>query len=248
MEISQASINNSTVETKSKLTDDICRLLQVREKNEAMQKDWLLFITTSNFRITAGEIYLAFKMALSREILDDKGNEIDLFPELSNNATGKVISAYLRYKSQNDQYTKAKEDLKKLNLPSNVITEEEKKKIRDNFLKVIFDDLVKDGFSGDAWQLFFDLEIKKRIIVSTEEKKKLYDEELKKYIPAHKEEIKLRGSFSAKSLLKEFQSTLDSGKNIAVVQNRCRSIIVSKYLKEHSTDFETFKKAIEYEK
>jgi hypothetical protein len=57
----------------------------------------------SNFKITAGEIYLA-KMALSRDILDDKGKEIDLFPELSNNTTGKVISAYLRHKKECHAY------------------------------------------------------------------------------------------------------------------------------------------------
>lgn len=247
MEISQELISKAPLETKTKLTDDLCRLLQVRSKNEEMIKDWLLFVSTSNFKITAGEIYLAFKMALGREILDDKGNEIDLFPELSNNTTGKVISAYLKYKSQNDHYIKSKDDLKRLNLPSSEISEEEKQKIRDSFLKVIFDDLVKEGFSADAWQLFFDLENSKRINISTEEKKDLYNEELKKYIPAHKEEIRLKGTFAAKSLLKDFQSKIDSGKNLTAVQNKCRSIIVSKYLKDHLSDFETFKKAIEYE-
>jgi hypothetical protein len=47
-------------------------------RNQEMVDGWLLFISTSNFKITAGEIYLAFKMAL-RDILDDKGKEIDLF-------------------------------------------------------------------------------------------------------------------------------------------------------------------------
>jgi hypothetical protein len=45
-------------------------------RNQEMVDGWL-FISTSNFKITAGEIYLAFKMALSRDILDDKGKEID---------------------------------------------------------------------------------------------------------------------------------------------------------------------------
>jgi hypothetical protein len=118
MEISQESITNSTVEHKFKLSEDVMQLLNVRGRNQEMVDGWL-FISTSNFKITAGEIYLAFKMALSRDILDDKGKEIDLFPELSNNTTGKVISAYLRNKKESHAYQLSKDKLKTLKSPEN---------------------------------------------------------------------------------------------------------------------------------
>ena len=202
------------------------RLLQVREKNKEMTKDWLLFISTSNFKITAGEIYLAFKMALSREILDAKGNEIDLFPELSNNTTGKVIAAYLRFKNENDAYHIAKKKLIALNTPKKEMSETELKKIKEDFFKIVFNEISVNGFCSDAHHLYFELENAGKIIISNEQKRKLYDEQLKIHIPLQKQEIRLKNSLSAKHILKDFQDRLDSGKPLIAVANKCRSIEV----------------------
>jgi hypothetical protein len=244
MEISQVNINNAPAETKLNLADDVMRLLQVRERNSEMAKDWLLFISTSNFKITAGEIYLAFKMALSREILDSNGKEIDLFPELSNNTTGKVISAYLKHKNESLKYQNAKEKLKCLETPKKEFTEIEIKSIREDFLKTIFDEITLNGFSIDAHHLFLDLEKSGKLIISIEEKKKLYNQQLQIYISAQKEEIRLKGSFSVNHLLKDFDKRINSGKPLIYVVNKCRSITVSNYLKNHLEDFEVFKKAL----
>ncbi len=227
------------------LADDVMRLLQVREKNVEMVKDWLIFISTSNFKITAGEIYLAFKMALSREILDSKGNEIDLFPELSNNATGKVIAAYLRFKNENQFYINSKDKLKSLTTPKMEISEIEKKRIKNDFLKIVFDEIVANDYCPDAHHLFFELEKSGKLNISIEEKKKLYDEQLKIHIPIQKEEIRLKGTYSAKHLLQNFQERVDSGKPLIAVVNKCRNITVSNFLKNHIADFETFKKVFE---
>lgn len=244
LEISQVCIKEANTETKIKLTNDIMRLLQVREKNEDMQKDWLLFVCTSNFKITAGEIYLAFKMALSREINDDKGREIDLFPELSNNATGKVISAYLKHKTESEAYNRSKEKLKHLNLPEKTEpTKQELEGIRNEFLKIVFEDIRNNGYSSDAWQLYSELDSSGKLKMSIEDKKKLYAEELKKYIPSKMEEIRKQAiTYSAKHPLLEFKKTIESGKNITAVQNNCRNIMVSNYLKNYIKNFEEFKK------
>lgn len=245
MEISQVYINNSSVETKSKLTDDVCRLLQVREKNEAMQKDWLLFISTSNLKVTAGEIYLAFKMALSREILDSNGKEIDLFPELSNNTTGKVISAYLKYKKDNHQYQLAKDKLKALKSPVNDILDSDKKKLRENLLKMIFDEITETGFSSDAWHLYSELEISGKISPSKQEKSKLYKEQLKIYEIEEKAIIRKRyDSVVSKMHLASLVNKITSKTPVESVSNKCRSIIVSNYLKAFTEDFEKFKNAL----
>ncbi|RUT68656.1 hypothetical protein D0817_20055 [Flavobacterium cupreum] len=244
MEISQVSIDQLPAEKKMDLADDVMRLLQVREKNKEMTKDWLIFISTSNFKITAGEIYLAFKMALSRQILDSNGKEIDLYPELSNNATGKVISAYLNFKSDSEVYQKAKGKLKALKLPTNEISENEKLKLKEDFLKMVFEEITVNGYCQDAHHLFLELENSGKFNISPEEKKKLYQEQLKIHIPLEKEEIKLKGSYSAKHLLKNFQERLDSGKPLTAVVNKCRSITVSNYLKDFVSDFETFKKSL----
>lgn len=225
------------------LADDVMRLLQVREKNKEMTKDWLLFISTSNFKLTAGEIYLAFKMALSRQILDGNGKEIDLYPELSNNTTGKVISAYLNFKKESEVYQRAKNKLKSLKSPKNEISETEKKQLKEDFLKLVFSEITEHGFCQDAHHLFFELENSGKLKITVEEKKRLYQEQLEIHIPLEKEEIRLKGFYSAKHLLKNFQDRLDSGKSLTSVVNKCRSITVSNYLKDFIIDFETFKKA-----
>lgn len=245
MEISQANIKNTTADTKFKLVNDIMRLLNVRDKNETMTDDWLLFISTANLKVTAGEIYLAFKMALSREILDSNGKEIDLFPELSNNATGKVISAYLRYKNDNTQYQLAKGKLKALKSPVNEISDSEKKKLRENLLKMIFDEITKTGFSSDAWHLYSELEISGKISPSKQEKSKLYKEQLKIYEIEEKAIIRKRyDSVVSKMHLASLVNKITSKTPVESVSNKCRSIIVSNYLKAFTEDFEKFKNAL----
>ena len=244
MEISQEIIAHAEPEIKLNLADDVMRLLNVRERNAEMAKDWLIFIATSNFKITAGEIYLAFKMALSREILDDKGNEIDLFPELSNNTTGKVISAYLRFKKESQVYQLHKERLKSLKTPEKEFSEEEKLKLREELLQLIFNDIKNTGFSSDAWHLYFDLSNAGKINKSKEEKKKLLKEETAKY--EAEEKARIRAKYSTKDgkiHIAALAEKLTAKKPLASITNRCRSIVTSEYLKDFVTDFETFKKA-----
>lgn len=245
MEISQEIIAKSEPEVKLNLADDIMRLLNVRERNSEMAKDWLIFISTSNFKITAGEIYLAFKMAISREILDDKGKEIDLFPELSNNTTGKVISAYIRHKKECLSYQLHKETLKSLKTPLKEVSEEDKLKLREDLILLIFNDLKKTGFSSDAWHLYSDLDNAGKINKSKEEKKRLLKAQTAKYEAEEKSRIRSKYSLKdGKIHVAALAEKLTSKKPLESITNRCRSIVASEYLKDFTTDFHTFKKQI----
>lgn len=233
MEISQANINQSTAETKIKLADDIMGLLQVREKNKEMAKDWLIFITQANYRLTAGEIYLAHKMAMTRELLQENGKEFDLMPELSINTTAKILSAYQKHKIENETYQKAKDNLKKSLMPKKLITESEKQQTRNEFLKIVFDDLQNKGFSDDAYLLYneCEIEIKKEYSNFDDYKIKLYNIELAKY----KNDIQKKNNLQiAKRKLQELELSN------AVVVNKCKSILVSNHLK-NIDDFEILK-------
>jgi len=53
------------------------------------------------------------------------------------------------------------------------------------------------------------------------------------------------GGYSAKTMLSDFQKLIDKGNPLVYVTNRCKSVIVSEYLKMYTDDFETFKKEIE---
>ena len=242
MEISQEIIARSEPDVKLNLADDVMRLLNVRDRNAVMAKDWLIFISTSNFKVTAGEIYLAFQMAISREILDSSGKEIDLFPELSNNTTGKVISAYLKHKKESFQYQLSKDKLKALKTPLNEITESEKLQLRENLLKMIFEEIKTTGKSFDAWLLYPELESLGKISPTKEEKSKLYKEQLKIYEIEEKTVIYTkRGGAMAKPVIAELMKKIESKTPVESVSNKCRSIIASKFLCKFTTDFETFK-------
>lgn len=246
MEISQEIIAESEPDVKLNLADDVMRLLNVRERNSEMAKDWLLFISSSNFKVTAGEIYLAFKMAISREILDSNEKEIDLYPELSNNTTGKVISAYIRHKKNNLQYQLSKDKLKALKSPVNELTENEKLELHNNLLKLIFEDIKVSGFSCDAWHIYPNLELSGKIKPSAEEKTKLYKEQLRIYEIEEKALIRNKYSITmSKPYLNNLTDKITGKKPVESVSNKCRSILVSKYMKQFIADFETFKKQLE---
>lgn len=227
---------------KQGLADDVMRLLNVRDRNAEMAKDWLLFISNSNFKVTAGEIYLAFTMALTREILDDKGKEIDLFPELSNNTTGKVISAYIRYKKEHHAYQISRDKLKSLKSTKNDLTENEILAIRENLLKLIFEEIKNTGFCSEAHHLFSQLESQEKIIQSAKEKKDLYAKELKKYELEEKSFIRKKYKPSlAVNYLKDLTDKITGKSTIQSVANRCRSVLVSNYFKDNLTDYQNFK-------
>jgi hypothetical protein len=231
MEISQAIIAKAEPEVKLNLADDVMRLLNVRERNAEMSKDWLIFISTSNFKITAGEIYLAFKMALSRDILDDKGKEIDLFPELSNNTTGKVIAAYLRHKKESHAYQVSKDKLKALKSPENTFTESDILQIRENLIVSVFGEIMKNGFSCDAYHFFADLDSKGKIDMAKEARRDLYKRQLRNYEIEEKAFIrnKYKTDLSAR-YLNELADKLTGKTPVESVSNKCRSILVSNYL------------------
>lgn len=241
MEISQDSIKNATVETKTKMTDDLFRLLQVREKNEGMSKDWLLYLSsTPKFnKLTPGEIYQAFKMAISRDLKDSKNEDINLLPELSTNATGKVLTAYIEWKRANDAYQSAKDRLK---LELSPKTEFDKTKIREEFLKVVFEDMQRQKFSYDAWVLYEELE--SRFSTPNEVKKRLYRLKMRQYLQELKKSTDKQGRRTDQlQMLTDIQLKANEGKLSGLVQNRCRAAVVCNYLKNCKT-FQEFKAKI----
>ena len=243
MEISQANIKTSSLDTKAKLTDDLFRLLQVRDKNKDMAQDWLLFLTSSKFnKLAPGEIYLAFQMALARELVDSKGNGFEMLPELSNNTTGKVLDAYLKYKHGDSVYQLAKDKLKALAMPMEP-SEEQKQNIRLRFLQTVFSDVKASRYSSDAWLLYEELE--PLLTISIPVKKRLFKIQSNKYHLELQAELETAGNKQYHlDLIKQFHEKLKNGSKPVVVQNRCKSIVVSNFIKKHP-DFDSFKSLIE---
>lgn len=244
MEISQENISKTSLDNKTKLADDLCRLLQVREKNEAMIKDWLLYISSSTFRITPGEIYTAFRMAIDGEILTSKGERFELFPELSIITTGKILHSFIDQKKyENESYQRSKEKLKSV-FNTRVVTESEKKQIRLNLIKIILEELKETGYSDKSHLLFIELEQKKYISISVEEKKEMYQKELAKYIPTEINEIRTKRAINARTLLKDFNHRIENNESIVAVQNICRCIYVNRFLSQHLENVDYLKQIL----
>lgn len=245
MEISQANIHDTSLEIKTKFTNDVMRLLQVRDKNEDMAKDWLLFLTTtSKFnKLTPGEIYEAFKLAMSREILQVDGKEFNLLPELSINTTSAVLIQYMNYKKLNPEYNKAKNDLMLLEEKKEP-DEAARQRDRENFIKFLFKELNEKEVAYEAWLLWDELSYK--IPQTDEQKKNLYKQQEHIYLVELKQNVsKNRLDNYAKEVLEIAQKKAEKGSYINVVRNRCRSILISNFLKPFKGNYEDFKNAIQ---
>ena len=212
------------------------RLAGIKDEISYDVKADLMKTILSYFKdLSIEEIYKAFELERNC-VYDVKTEHFQLFDS-------QYVSEILK------KYKNWKIDQKKVNNISApkvevTITESEKQQIRNDFLKTIYEYMVADGFCSDAWKLYPDLKELGKIKPTAEERRKIYQQEYQKYVPAQKEEIRLNGGYSAKTLLSDFQKLIDKGDPLVYVTNRCKSIIASEYLKNHLEDFETFKKAI----
>lgn len=195
-------------------------------------------IKTKFGSLTIPEIQEAFKMFVAREF-----PEIKVFRVLDCVVVGEVLNAFKEFRNESLRTY----DQKKLIAKSNSKpTDKVKEKIREEFLKIIFDELIADSYSYDSWILFSELEESGKLIIDSSEKKILYEVELQKYIPQKANEIYTNNTASTiyKRVKKDFQKDLDSKKPIVAVVNKCKSILVSRYLLPFK-NFHEFKKVIE---
>jgi hypothetical protein len=180
------------------------------------------------------EIKEAFKMYVAREF-----SHIKVFRILDCPSIGEVLQAYTDFRAEAlRKYSQQKTAL--LQAPSK-ITDEEKIKIREDLLKLIFEDLQKIGHSNDAHFLYDELYDSGKIKVSDIEKKILYQKELQKYNSEQKNEIERKGLASRSKLLQELKTKIESKNPILTVQNRCKSFLASEYLIRNLEEFEILK-------
>lgn len=104
-------------------------------------------------------------------------------------------------------------------------TEEEKSKIHEEFLLLVYNEIKLNNFYDSAFFLWD--EIKNKHMKPPQLLQRLFLVQKSKYL---------------KTKPKNFNLDKEGGKK--TVQNICRSIVVSNYLKKHLSDFETFKKSL----
>lgn len=112
------------------------------------------------YPLTGEEVLEAFRMGVKKQLLDVKGNIIQIYPNLSIIQAGEVLNSYQEYKTENSQHTKGIEKLKLLANPEKQISPEEAKEQRKHLLKKLVD-AVKENKPCEHSFLFFDYVVKK---------------------------------------------------------------------------------------
>lgn len=141
------------------------------------------------YQLTAEEVLEAYRMGIRKQLLDLKGNVIQIYPNLSIIQAGDVLNAYENYKIDNHQHTKGIEKLKLLATPKKEISPEESKAQRKQLLQKLID-AIKENKPCEHSFLFFDSVVKKgglkSFIESEKSQKMLVDKKMKEIIMAEK--------------------------------------------------------------
>lgn len=193
-------------------------------------------IRTKFGSLTVPEIKEAFKMYVAKEL------DLKVFRMLDCISVGEVLTAYIDFRNQILQVYEAKKRNLLITAPEQ--NKIQKETIREEFLQVVFEEIQATGLSLIAWHLFTELEAKEKIVISVEDKKELYKKQLRIYEIEEKSRIRSKHGQDSVFYLGDLEYKI-TGKNIIEsVSNKCRSILVSKYLKKYVENFETFKKAL----
>ncbi len=235
----------TTVEEKEDCLSFMLEILNIKvvseEEQDSINRQMILIadlIGRYYSKLTVPEIKEAMRMYAFRIFPNVK-----VFRLIDCVSVGEILSAYIEFRNQAiEPFLIKRQNL--LNAPVEP-TDAEKQKLQDEFVKMIFSEISENGFSSDAWHLYTNLEQLGKINPSTQEKKKLYREQLKIYEVEEKSLIKTKyDAIVVRNHLKYLTDKITSKTPIESVSNKCRSILVSIYLRNHVSDLETFKKAL----
>ena len=204
------------------------------------------FIKSKFGTLTIPEIKEAFKMYVAKEF-----PEIKVFRMLDCIVVGEILTAFVNFRNDS---LRVYDDKKRVLLAEPEPTsEEEKKAIREEFLKSIFDDLKIRGYSQDIWMVWekdfktkelTEFANKVNATITNAEKREMYAVEEKLYLSNIKLEAQTSRMQSTKWVVENATQQIKNNLKINAVVNRCRCLTGSKYLKNYLTDFEEFKKQI----
>lgn len=233
-----------TAEVKEDCLDFMLEILNIKviedEDQDAIDRQLILvadLITRHFSNLTAEEVKEAMRMYVSKKFTDVK-----VFRLIDCVAIGEILTAYIEFRNQAIQpFLLKRQNL--LNAPIEK-SEEEKQQIFNDFVKMVYEEVTEKDFCDDAWYLFKQLEDNKKINISNEEKTELYKKELSIYVPAERQRIIKQNPLNGKHLVKDFEKTYEGKKRPVYVQNRCRSILVSEFIKESIKSLEELKNAL----
>lgn len=231
------------IEDRKSTTNKIISMLAVNFTNE---QDKILAIAEfgtflREFSLTSAEVIEAYRMALKKELYGVKDEVINIYPNLSLIQAGEVLNAYNEYKIFSQEHSRGIEILRKHTAKSEV--KETPEEVHENFIRSLYEEIKSVRFSGSAWLVYDDLIKSSAINPSDRLKRLLYRLELKIYRRELNAEISSRPRIQRESLRRDMRKILSTNEPLKAVAIRCKNLIVSHYLRNHTTDFNTFKKA-----
>lgn len=214
--------------------------IKVSNESEKIQLDNQMaliidLVRTKFGSLTIPEIKEAFKMYVAKEF-----PELKTFRILDSITVGEVLTAYTNYR--NDFLRIYDQKNKIANTPVVEISDEQKKAIRQEFLKMVYDEIKKTGYCHDARHLFFELQESGKMIISDSVKKDLYKKQFDKELFALKTQNLKTPSNQLKETIKTMESLNADGKFVKTVVENCRAISVCDFLSDYIESYQEFEK------
>lgn len=219
-----------TLEEKEDCLNFMIEILNIRivtdEEQDSINRQMLIIndlISRYYSNLTIGEIKEAMRLYVFKQF-----SEIKVFRLIDAVSVGEILKAYIDYRNEViEPFLQKRQNL--LNAPIEK-SELEKQKIRNEFVKMVYDEILEKGYCSEAWYIFKTLEEKEKINVSNDEKQTLFLKELAIYVPSERKRIIESNPYNYKHKIKEFENTYQNGKRPVYVKNRCRSILVSDFV------------------
>lgn len=204
-----------------------------KEEEEELDMQMILIldlIKTKFGNLTIPEIQEAFKMYVTKSF-----PEIKVFRILDCIVVGDILSAYIEFRNESLRiYSEKKKSL--LTAPK-IASDEEKKQIRIDLLKIIFDEVQKEGVSSEGFFIYDELYGAGLIKITDLDKKILYRQELEKYLNNQKSKISLE---NRKKELANLKENINEKKSVDAVANICKNILVGQFVKKNIATIDDF--------
>lgn len=194
------------------------------EIDQFTKQDLVKMILSHYNALSLEEIYKAFELERFG-LYEDKTEHFQLF---DSNYVSNILKKYKNWKIEQKKVLNIEAPKAEIQLDKN--------KIRMDFLKLVYSELKNDGYCSEAYHLYDKLESK--INASDQQKKEMYQHQLKIYEIEEKQYISNRG-LQMKMLLSELKAKIESKSGIEVVKNRCKSLLVCKYLEQFVSESES---------
>lgn len=211
-----------------------------KEEQEHLDFQMILIldlIKTKFGSLTIPEIKEAFKMYVAKEF-----PEIKVFRILDCIVVGDILNAFTSFRNESLRiYDHKKKSL--LTAPK-IASDDEKKKIRMELLKIIFEEVQNNGISNEAHFIYDELYEAGLIKISDLDKKILYQRELEKFRASKSKEINSQSGLFRKKLLAEKQQIFNQNQPIEAVKIICKNILTSNFIKRNIKDLEALNSLI----